>query len=399
MKIIRALYLLMPFLFSCAGIHAQTDADWVIVGAGPAGIAAVGVLIDIGINQERITWLDAEFNVGRLSNYGNVPANNKTGEFIEFVNACDVFQECSCAALDALHATDPEHFDTLGIIVEPLKCITELLRTKVTAVQDSMTGLYHKDNAWHITTANNQHISADHVVLATGCRPRTLHYGTQEVIPLDVALDPANLQEILSPQDTVAVIGDSHSAILLLKFIYELPFKVTHLYNFYKHDLIYAINMGDWMLNSFTGLKGPTAEWARTVLEKEQPESISRIESTPETLKHMLPHCTKTIYAIGYERNPLPTINGKDPLTDYNEHTGTLAPKLFGIGLAFPEPAENKIGQHGYCIGLDCFMDYAHAMIPQWLSQETLKDPKRQRARAQLQRFKKMKKLFTVCTL
>ena len=37
--------------------------DWLIVGAGPAGIATAGVLIDLGIDPHTMVWLDPEFNV------------------------------------------------------------------------------------------------------------------------------------------------------------------------------------------------------------------------------------------------------------------------------------------------------------------------------------------------
>ncbi|HXL73262.1 MAG TPA: pyridine nucleotide-disulfide oxidoreductase, partial [bacterium] len=35
--------------------------DWAIAGAGPAGIAALGQLLDRGIAGEKILWLDPHF--------------------------------------------------------------------------------------------------------------------------------------------------------------------------------------------------------------------------------------------------------------------------------------------------------------------------------------------------
>ena len=44
-------------------------ADWVVVGAGPAGLCVIGVLVDIGVNPQKITWIDPEFSLGSMGSY------------------------------------------------------------------------------------------------------------------------------------------------------------------------------------------------------------------------------------------------------------------------------------------------------------------------------------------
>jgi len=39
---------------------------WTVIGAGPAGIAAVGRLLDQGIAPEKIAWVDPAFAGGDL---------------------------------------------------------------------------------------------------------------------------------------------------------------------------------------------------------------------------------------------------------------------------------------------------------------------------------------------
>ena len=39
---------------------------WTVIGAGPAGIAAVGKLLDHGIAPEKIAWIDPAFAAGDL---------------------------------------------------------------------------------------------------------------------------------------------------------------------------------------------------------------------------------------------------------------------------------------------------------------------------------------------
>jgi hypothetical protein len=359
---------LLFFIVShCVYCNDRPTADWLIVGAGPAGIATIGVLIDLGIAPEDIVWLDPEFNVGRMgAYYHNVPGNSKVAEFVYFVNACNVFRECTSPELEALRASQElTKFENLSAIIEPLKTITKFLLTKVQGVQSTLVTLNFSDDIWHIGTADNQLLHARHVILATGSRPRTLDYEQQKIIPLDVALDPDNLALLLTPHDIVGVVGGAHSAILMLKFLSNIS--VKHTFNFYNKPIVYAVNMGSWTLYSDIGIKGTTAEWAKNVLEKNPPENLTRIKSDDELLRRIVPVCSRVIYAIGYERNPLPAINGNEPIMSYDKHSGTIAPRLFGIGIAFPEFVDEGNGHCSYRIGLREFMRFAQRVIPQWM--------------------------------
>lgn len=392
---LAALVTLYPVhTYPSQGNHQSYTADWLVVGAGPAGIAIVGVLIDLGIDAQNIVWLDPEFNVGRIgAYYQHVPGNSKVAEFIYFVNACQVFQECSSPELEKLRADDPKKYENLGAIIEPLHSITAHLKTKVMALEDSLVTLNFSQDTWHAGTALDTMIHARHVVLATGSRPRTLDYETHKVIPLDIALDPNNLSLLLTPHDIVGIVGGAHSAILLLKYLSTMP--VKHIFNFYRQPIIYAVNMGTWTLNSDIGIKGTTAEWARNVLEKNPPENLTRIKSDDELLQRVLPVCSRVIYAIGYERNPLPAINGTEPIMAYDTHSGVIAPRLFGIGIAFPEVRPTPIHTNQLCIGLDCFMEYAQKQVPFWMKDEILSTRSNKQARA----FKTVQSLFQIYVL
>lgn len=377
----------------------NADADWLIIGAGPAGIAVVGILLDIGIMPERIAWIDPEFNVGRMgARYGHIPANNKTKDFVDFVNACKSFQACACPALTILKEYDPQKYPDLSVVIEPLKAITDYLRLQVHDIKDTLVSLNFTDDLWYVATQGGALVSAQHVVLATGSHPRTLEYNHQYVIPLDVALDPQNLKPpLINPSDTVGVVGGSHSAILLLKFLSETS--VKQIYNFYKHPIVYSVDMGGWILNPYDGLKGITAEWARTVLEQNPPANLSRVKSTPEILDAMLPQCDKVIYAIGYDRNQVPPINGTNPINEYNEKNGFIAPRLFGIGIAFPEKIIDKLGNPVYGIGLTSFMRYAQRIVPEWINGDSVTHNKSKQIAEQIDLFKSMESLFSIYTL
>lgn len=51
------------YRFSSYGLKAviSTFAVWTVVGVGPAGIATVGKLIDLGVDPSCIVWIDPHF--------------------------------------------------------------------------------------------------------------------------------------------------------------------------------------------------------------------------------------------------------------------------------------------------------------------------------------------------
>ena len=64
-------------------------------------------------------------------------------------------------------------------------------------------------------------------------------------------------------------------------------------------------------------------------------------------------------------RRKLPETPQWGPL-DYNQQNGIIAPGLFGLGIAFPEYAEDPYGYGQYRVGLKKFMDYLNSVLPLW---------------------------------
>ncbi len=355
--------------------------QWAVIGAGPAGIVIVGLLLDLGIPRHDIVWIDPEFNVGRLGQYyETVPGNTKTCLYIDFIRACKTFQDCSPAAIEELKKYELTLEYPLSIIIKPLQEITECMRKRVHAQHTMLTGLEFTGDTWHIECGNGFECDADRVVLATGSHPRSLNYTDSPEISLDIALNQQLLADYVTQDDTVAVVGSAHSAVLVLKFLSELP--VGRIINFYKKPLIYTQDMGGWQLYSSSGLKGLAAEWAKNVLEKNPPCNLVRIYNSEKARAAWLPLCTKIVYAAGYERNPIP---GCNPDLVYDTHTGKIAPGLFGIGIAFPEVIIDEAGNEEHKIGLNSFMQHALEMLPEWM-----------RTKDALCRFREFEALFDI---
>lgn len=360
---------IVPVLILFVNMGAQYE--WAIIGAGPAGITTIGVLLDLGIPENKIAWIDPEFKVGRLPIYNNVPANNQTIKFIEFIQDCKTFQKCTDPEIEELLNTNPYENHELKVITKPLQCITNNLRRRLDSYQTKMHYFFFENDLWNILTTNDQTIKAKNVVLATGSYPKEmdLHIkGTH--IPLDIALNKNQLQQVVNKDDVVAVVGSAHSAVLILKYLCD--FGVKKVYNFYNKQLLVETSTG-MMINPMLDLFGVAAKWAREVLAIEPPQNLERLQSTAENLEKILPTCTKTIYAVGYQPNNLPEI--KESTAYQYDKNGIIGPRLFGIGIAFPEMKERPDGQIEAKVGLTSFLDYAQRIVPGWLtnSEEVIK--------------------------
>ena len=340
--------------------------EFVVIGAGPAGISAVGVLLDNGIASEKIAWIDPEFGVGRLGkSYGKVPSNTKIKGTLKFLSACQSFARNKQPKFK-IEQYNPNLPCSLSYMTEPLQWISTYLKTQVHSLQTIVTNIEISPQCFALTTPH-QTITAKKVILTTGSHPKQLTYPQPQEIALDVALNPELLAQAVTPDDSVAVFGSSHSAILVLKSLAQLPAK--RIINFYKKPLIYAVNMGNWYLHDNTGLKEAAALWAHAVLEKNPPKNLERYKGSASTIAQLLPSCTKVIYAIGFERNDVPGLS-KDILESYNATTGIIAPNLFGLGIAFPKKHKDPLGNTEFQIGILDFLLHAQRVIPLWIAQE-----------------------------
>ena len=338
--------------------------EWTVIGAGPAGIAAVGKLIDYGIEEKNIAWVDPKFKVGDLGTiWRNVPSNTKVKLFKKFLYLVNAFEYSQCPYDFDINHAEPEATCFLRVITDPLQWVSDHLRKKVTPIQDIAETLSLSARTWKIAFKNYQTIQSKNVILAIGAEPRTLPFSSPPVIPLQDAMDAVNLHHHISKNDTVAVFGSSHSAILVLQNC--VANKVKHIINFYRSPLRYAVYLDGWILFDDSGLKGPTADWAREYIDGQLPENLIRVYSNQENIEHYLPRCNKVVYAVGFERRILPTIQDVGHVA-YIEQCGIIAPGLFGLGIAFPQIKANKINLLEYRVGLWKFMEYLNDMLPIW---------------------------------
>ncbi|MGB7978284.1 MAG: hypothetical protein WCF19_03880 [Chlamydiales bacterium] len=339
----------------------MTRFDWIVIGAGPAGIAAVGKLIDHGVKPKQIGWIDPYFAVGDLGmKWSRVPSNTKVGLFLRFFEDCKAFNYPKKFPIDTLN---PEDNCQLQYVIDPLQWITDHLKTEVHPLVEMAMALNLAQGYWEVKLKKGS-VFGKKVILAIGSDPKNLSYPERTVIPVETALHPEKLATTIHDQETIGVFGSSHTAFLALANLHELKANVI---NFYRSPHRYAVYLKDWILFDSTGLKGFTANWARQHIDGTCPSHLKRVLVSDRTFEESLALCDRVIYATGFERRKLPILEQFNSL-HYDDRTGLIAPNLFGFGIAFPQAKFDRLGHLELLVGLWKFMDYLNSILPFWIA-------------------------------
>ena len=357
----------------CVCVAGASDGHYkvAVVGAGPAGLAVLSTLLDIGTNS--ILWIDPHFNAGRLSTYTEVPSNTKVKLFQQYVTTSPSLDRYASEALAQFDSQDPDRGCSLSFAVRMVKTLTDSIRqhdtSRVRCSENFVKELRFQDGKWHFDSGE----VVEQVYLATGSAPSKYRSpeGVQD-IDLDLALKPSNLPHVVSESDVVGVVGSSHSAMLALRNLVDCKLRPKKIINFYRSPLLYAIYMDNWILYDNTGLKGEVADWSKQEVDTGNLEAkgvVTRICVKDRTMEEQLElwrGCTKLIQAVGFSRNPLPKIivDGKELVNaEYDPLSARIADGLFGYGIAFPEQTTDPYGNRELAVGLWKFMRYARETV------------------------------------
>lgn len=341
--------------------------SWAVIGAGPAGIAAVGRLLDHGVAENEIVWIDPDFAAGDLgTKWRAVPGNTHVSLFLDYLNGSPSFRFSEAPHFE-LTDVDPGQTCPLGLVADPLVWVSQHLAQRVTAIRAVATELTLRNRRWLVSTRDTE-IEAKNVILAVGSVPKTLQHPHLEEIPIEVALNPDKLAQLALDDATVAVFGSSHSSMVALPNL--LSTRVRKVVNFYRSPTKYAVYLGDQILFDDTGLKGNAATWARENIDGTYPERLERCRVGDKEFAEQLQACSHAVYTVGFTRRQLPATPQWGEL-EYDPVNGILAPGLFGVGIAFPEYGIDSFGSGQYRIGLIKFMQRLNSALPLWLQYGT----------------------------
>lgn len=335
---------------------------WAVVGAGPGGMTAVGLLLDSGVSGSDILWIDPYFQVGDFGQkWGEVNSNTKVALFHNFLHGIHSFQYAKRPKKFAFDMLDQNGFTLLNAVTEPLLWITDHLCQTVVAKKTYVSALSVEAGAWQLQT-DEAVFYAEKVILAMGSETKSLDYPSVQKIDLETALTPSVLKNACDKNDAVAVFGSSHSAMIAIRHLVELG--VRKIVNFYLSPLRYAVLMDDWILYDDTGLKGETARWVREHISKSPLPQVSRYLATDEHIDEHLLSCDKVIYAVGFQPRHIPVSHVS--LVQYDTSNGIIAPGLFGIGIGFPIAVTDPFGRVEWNVGVWKFLKNMRRLLPIW---------------------------------
>ena len=361
--------------------------DAVVVGAGPGGLTAASVLLDEGL---KVCMVDPSFTAGRISEkYREVPSNTKVKMFAQWATATDAFSGVIQAAptdnpYQKMLSFDQDKGCLLGDAIGVAQMLSDGLRQdeRVSSIQGTVNEVKRREKDFFLPEHN---IMAKKVVLAQGSHPKRWNPARQKnldflrEVDLETCLTPSKLKKVVPEGSVVGVVGSSHSAVLAMKNLYDIP--GVRIVNLYRSPLLYAEYKEDWILYDNTGLKGIAADWGKEVLENPDPRRITRINTKTEntSLQHILGDCTHLVAAVGYVHNPLPMIRlpsyyGKssiifDPYAGNFTNAkadGVRVPGLHGVGIAWPERVTDKAGNVESAVGWFKFMKFVKRVGPEW---------------------------------
>lgn len=319
--------------------------EWTVIGAGPAGIASIGKLLDAGVSPTDILWIDPHFTVGDFgTSWRYVNSNTAVEYFLKFYQQCEAFRYNKQAHPPFLiDQAPPAKNCPLILAAQPLLWMTKCLSQQVNVLKDTVIGLTPVNHHWQLQLASKNRLLTKKIILAIGANAKELHFANTPSIPLKTALNPAALKKAIKPEDYVIVFGSAQSAKSVIENLTLLETQKTILFYRSENSLHRHFNEDD----------------------------LTRIESlkmTPKQLLAQMPRCTKAIYAIGFKRRHIP-IQGLPENYGYDRKTGEIAPGVFGLGIAFPEIMPYELGQIEYPVtAIWPLMKRLNKLMPQWVS-------------------------------
>jgi len=324
--------------------------DYIIIGGGIAGIISLSVIYNKHVGA-KILWIDNNnFTSGDLIKYPMVPANTPYKVLVYFIEKLYELLGFKRSISDVCDLTNNNIFK-LECLSKELIIITNFIKNleRITLKNDYIEQLSYTNNIWTLIGGNAKYVGAK-VVMCNGSTHKKLGYDIPE-ISIETALNPLKLNLLDIMNMDIAVFGNSHSGILILKNLYEMGCK--NITNIIRSPVrIPYLDDNNTEVYQESGIRGIGLDWATKNLIPENKTHIKIVKFKDiKTIK-----ADFVIYSIGLKPRDIDILYNSGAFirrSDFNE-TGLLADNLYGLGVAYPRfyilngNIEYEIGMGGF---------------------------------------------------
>ncbi|HEV2412619.1 MAG TPA: hypothetical protein VGS28_02315 [Candidatus Saccharimonadales bacterium] len=279
---------------SIAEFHPGDVADVAIIGAGPAGVLIGSDLITAGrVAPGNICLVDPTFKAGDLQRkFPNVPGNTAVDTYL---GALARYLDSSDRPEFSLDHIPGSETCPISDLTPPIQWLSDRLRRQVTSQRGFVDDVTLQDDGfWRLTAGGETPwtLLSRAVVLTTGGRPKEFDdmdvsdVTRSKLIFLRKALDGEALSREVGSDDSVAILGSSHSGILTLMNLMQIPpeLRPHSITMYHRSPLRLSSKVNGTTFYDNTGLKGLPKKWAERNLANKDDGTIEYVgERSPST--------------------------------------------------------------------------------------------------------------------
>ena len=296
-----------------------------IIGFGISGMILFLELMESNTDPASICLFDPNWLGGDLVlKYGSVISNTPWSKTRTVLSKYE-FAKTTIEKGDSVYKLDDLMLVSDMALYLLMACRPFLKNVK--RISYAVKTICESETGW-IIKGGFEPIVSKNVYLCLGSEPKTMNLNNP-IIPLEIGLDIERLKKFVYPEMRVAVIGCSHSGLIIMRNLQTLGVNVRGFYKgsqpfYYARDGVY------------NGIKGGIVEFADLVKNGlcENVKLVCWSESS-------VLECESIFIATGFVRRPIDItlldgshINGDS----YDSNTGVIQSRkgLYGVGIAYP---------------------------------------------------------------
>jgi len=329
----------------------------IVIGTGPCGILTAGLFAEK--HGKDMLWIgDSDIHElgGRFNRYLAVPGNTPVTSFKEAFAMVPLLSDD--AVIQNL-TPDEDGTCPLGHVFPVLSSFSRrIAQTCTTSFSTRVTSLHlnSDDKLWTVKTNSNHSFCGSSVIFIPGAIPRPQPTTNHSYVDVLDAVQPQHgvLTTLASSNATVSVVGNSHTAMLIVKNLIEADVPKIRVYQ--KSPLKHAEHRpGGWVKYDGTGLKGSVSDWVKSYHFR----GVEFVNvPVDENTEDLIDESDAVIWATGFVRENMPDLMIDGVLmggmySEYDGYSGEIAPGLFGGGIGFPERWTDPQDHSEYRVGFN----------------------------------------------